>query len=405
MGLLQAISGLNAANTAMDIISDNISNASTIGFKSKSIVFADLTSRRNQTNKTEGMGVDILKKKSNVDTGEIFFTNRNLDLNINKNGFFRLLAENGSVYYTRNGHFYIDKKHHIVNSAGMSLTGYSIDNYYLKFGNNYSNLRPIDLSNHTKITGQPTTILKLFVTLNPHDKIKIKKEFNTQISTTYNHKLKTRIIDSFGKKRFINFYFVKTANKIWDIYPLEQNKNKKITPFKIEFDNNGNIISDKILKMDIKLNNNGKEEKILLNLETTLQKKVTDKKNYFSHNGYTKGIIQNYKIENNGMIYGIYSNQKKIPLSNIVLSNFTNAENLKSEGNGIFSKNEMSGIETTGTPSSLGFGQITCGGLEKSNVDLNKEFINMIIAQRNYQSNVQVIKVEEKMFNILMNLL
>jgi len=140
-------------------------------------------------------------------------------------------------------------------------------------------------------------------------------------------------------------------------------------------------------------------------LETILQKRATNKKNYFSHNGYTPGIIQNYKIDNNGTIYGIYSNKKTIPLSNIVLSNFTNSENLKSEGNGILSKTDMSGIETTGTPNSVGFGKVMCGGLEKSNVNLNKEFINMIIAQRNYQSNAQVIKVEEKMFNILMNLL
>jgi flagellar hook protein FlgE len=87
-----------------------------------------------------------------------------------------------------------------------------------------------------------------------------------------------------------------------------------------------------------------------------------------------------------------------------MLSDFTNPENLKYEENSIFSKTNSSGIETIGVPGTLEFGNIISGGLEKSNVDLNKEFINMIIAQRNYQSNAQVIKAEEKMFNTLINL-
>jgi flagellar hook protein FlgE len=401
MGLLQAISGLKAANTVIDIISNNISNASTIGFKSKNIVLTDLSSKKN---KTEGIGVNILKTKSNIHSGEIFYTNRNLDLSINKNGFFRLLSKNGSIYYTRNGHFYINKNHYVVNSEGMYLTGYPINYSSLTFGDYGSKLIPINLSNYIKTTSQPTTILKFFITLNSLDHIKINRAFDKKITNTYNQKLKIKIIDSLGKERFLDFFFVKTADKIWQIHPYETNKHKKITPFKIEFDDNGHLISNKIIKIDTKLNINQKKENILLDLEKILQKKTTNNQNYFSQNGYTEGVIQNYEIDHNGTIYGLYSNQKKIPLSKIILSNFTNSENLKYEENSIFSKTNSSGIETTGMPGTLEFGKIISGGLEKSNVDLNKEFLNMIAAQRNYQSNVQVIKAEEKMFNTLINL-
>ena len=401
MGLLQAISGLKTANTVINIISDNITNASTIGFKSKDVILTDVT---NKQNKIEGMGVNILKTKSNMHYGEIFYTDRNLDLSINKNGFFRLLSENGSIYYTRNGHFYINKNYFIVNSEGMYLTGCPINYSSLTSENYNSQLIPINLSNYIKTTFQPTTILKFFLTLNPLDHIKINRLFNEKIVSSYNQKLKIKIINSLGEEKFLDFFFVKTADKIWKIHPYETNQHKRITPFKIEFDNNGYIISKKIIKIDTTLNSNQKKEKILLNLEKILQKKTTNNQNYFSQNGYTKGIIQNYEIDHNGTIYGLYSNQKKIPLSKIILSDFTNAENLKYEENSVFSKTNFSGTETIGVPGTLSFGKLISGGLEKSNVDLNKEFVNMIAAQKNYQSNIQVIKAEEKMFNTLINL-
>lgn len=402
MGLLQAISGLKAANTVIDIISDNISNASTIGFKSKDIILTDLRSKKN---KTEGMGVNILKTKSNIHCGEIFYTNKNLDLSINKNGFFRLLSKHGSIYYTRNGHFHIDKNHYVVNEEDMYLTGYPINYSSLTSDKDYgSKLIPINFSNYIKTTYKPTTILKFFITLNSLDHIKINRAFNKKIANTYNQKLKIKIIDFSGKERFLDFFFVKTADKIWQIHPYETSKNKKITPFKIEFDKDGYLISNKLIKIDLKPNINQKKENILLNLEKILQKKTTNNQNYFSQNGCTEGIIQNYEIDHNGTIYGLYSNKKKIPLSKIILSDFTNSENLKYEENSIFSKTNSSGIETIGVPGTFEFGRLISGGLEKSNVDLNKEFLNMIAAQRNYQSNVQVIKAEEKMFNTLINL-
>ncbi|CAL4043216.1 flagellar hook protein FlgE [Buchnera aphidicola] len=404
MGLLQAISGLYTANTVMNVISDNISNASTIGFKSKSVVLTNLENNKNIINKTTGMGVNILKKKYNINSGEIFYTNRNLDLSITKNGFFRLSTDNGEIYYTRNGHFYIDKNYHIINKLGMYLTGYPIDHSSTKLENNYSKLIPINLSHFTKTMIQPTTILKFFVTLNNNHDIKINKPFDIKTATTYNHKLKTKIIDHLGKERFIYFYFIKATSKIWYVYPCEKYRQKKIIPFKIEFDKNGHVISKKTILIKIKLNKEKKEEKILLDLTNLSQKKTTNNRNYFSQNGYTEGTIQNYEIDKFGTIYGIYSNQKKIPLSKIILSHFTNSENLTYERNSIWSKNNYSGLETIGLPNSLNFGKIISGSLEKSNVDLNKELINMIIAQRNYQSNAQVIKTEEKMFNTLINL-
>ncbi len=76
----------------------------------------------------------------------------------------------------------------------------------------------------------------------------------------------------------------------------------------------------------------------------------------------------------------------------IVLANFANNEGLASEGDNVWSATQSSGVALLGTAGTGNFGTLTNGALEASNVDLSKELVNMIVAQRNYQSNAQTIK-------------
>jgi len=87
-----------------------------------------------------------------------------------------------------------------------------------------------------------------------------------------------------------------------------------------------------------------------------------------------------------------------------VLSNFSNPEGLKSEGDNVWSSTQSSGQPITGVAGAGGFGNMTSGALEASNVDLSKELVNMIVAQRNYQSNAQTIKTQDSILNTLVNL-
>ncbi|MBZ2279516.1 MAG: flagellar hook-basal body complex protein, partial [Buchnera aphidicola] len=105
-----------------------------------------------------------------------------------------------------------------------------------------------------------------------------------------------------------------------------------------------------------------------------------------------------------GAIIGTYSNQERLEIGQIILANFANPEKLKPEGANLWSETAESGKENLSTPGNLGFGTLTNKTLESSNVDLNKELINMIIAQRNYQSNAQALKAEDKIISTLVNL-
>lgn len=114
--------------------------------------------------------------------------------------------------------------------------------------------------------------------------------------------------------------------------------------------------------------------------------------------------LASYQINDDGTVVGNYSNEQTQLLGQIVLANFANNEGLASEGDNVWSATQSSGVALLGTAGTGNFGTLTNGALEASNVDLSKELVNMIVAQRNYQSNAQTIKTQDQILNTLVNL-
>ncbi len=123
-----ALSGINAASTELNTISNNIANNATTGFKRSRAEFADVYAQNTFTSNhsTGGQGVRVANIRQDHTQGDMQFTDRNLDLAVEGNGLFRL-EDNGSALYTRSGNFGLDKEGFIVNSGGNKLTGYGVD--------------------------------------------------------------------------------------------------------------------------------------------------------------------------------------------------------------------------------------------------------------------------------------
>ena len=128
MGFQSGLSGLNTSSKNLDVIGNNVANASVVGFKSAQAQFADVFA-----NSLTGAGagqVGIGSKVANVaqqfTQGNISVTSNPLDIAVNGKGFFRM-EQAGAVSYTRNGQFRFDSQGFIVNSNGQNLTGYGVD--------------------------------------------------------------------------------------------------------------------------------------------------------------------------------------------------------------------------------------------------------------------------------------
>jgi flagellar hook protein FlgE len=127
MSFQQGLSGLNGAAKSLDVIGNNIANASTVGFKGSTTQFADVYARslNGAGGNTAGIGVSVAGIAQQFTQGNIETSNNPLDIAINGSGFFRTESA-GLVTYTRNGQFSLDKSGYIVTPQGAKLTGYGV---------------------------------------------------------------------------------------------------------------------------------------------------------------------------------------------------------------------------------------------------------------------------------------
>ncbi len=111
--------------------------------------------------------------------------------------------------------------------------------------------------------------------------------------------------------------------------------------------------------------------------------------------GYTLGQLATISIDDNGVITGYYTNDQSKALAQIAIATFTNQGGLKKEGNSLYSENSSTGNPIINWGGDNASSSIQAGYLEASNVDLTKEFTNMIVAQRAIQANAKTISTAD----------
>ncbi|WP_413529666.1 flagellar hook protein FlgE [Rahnella inusitata] len=414
MSFSQAVSGLSAASSNLDVIGNNIANSATVGFKTATASFADMFAG-SQT----GMGVKVAAVTQNFNDGTTTTTSRGLDVALSGNGFFRLADSSGTVYYSRNGQLSLDANRNLVNMQGLSVTGFPATGTPPTIA---AGAQPVALSVPTTMMSAKSTVGGTMVAnLNSTDTAPKTATFNSSDDTSYNYVNSITTYDSLGNAHDNNVYFVKssTVANSWDVYSQDGSVTGS-TAGKIgtlNFSSSGALTSTNAadgsvqtgLSLTLPMNNtaNGavSPQTVALDFTGSIQQSTgSNSIGSLTQDGYAAGQMTGYTINNDGTITGTYSNQKTQLLGQIVLSSFSNPEGLKSEGDNVWTATSSSGQAVNGIASEGGFASITSGALESSNVDLSAELVNMIVAQRNYQSNAQTIKTQDSILNTLVNL-
>jgi flagellar hook protein FlgE len=125
---------------------------------------------------------------------------------------------------------------------------------------------------------------------------------------------------------------------------------------------------------------------------------------FLSQNGYTSGALESFAIDQNGVIVGSFSNGLTRPLGQIALAKFANPGGLLRSGSTMFVESANSGTAQIASAGVPGYGTISPGALEMSNVDLGEEFTEMIITQRGFQANSRIITTSDEILAELVNL-
>lgn len=121
--------------------------------------------------------------------------------------------------------------------------------------------------------------------------------------------------------------------------------------------------------------------------------------------GYAPGTLVTFSIGGDGIITGVYDNGRQQPLGQVALATFENPAGLQKVGSNQFSQTTNSGDFKVGKqPGKDGAGVLIPGTLEMSNVDLAKQFTDMIITQRGFQANSRVMTTSDEILQELANL-
>lgn len=527
-----AVSGLNGNKQWLDVISDNIANVNTIGYKSERVTFQDLVARSLTTfgnnvpkNIEIGGGSFVAVTTKDFSQGSFQTTNIPLDLALDGEGFFMVKGLDGVQYYTRAGQFRLDANGDIVNVDGLRLQGWKLD----ENGNIAGALGSINIPYAIEPKGTTKLALKEPTNLDSRLNI-INREFNPSDPTTYSYVNTIAVYDSLGNEHQLSMYFRKIGDGVWEIFsfvddePIRFSGNNFTTndtntyaSLIIDFDSLGNVENIRGNKkiQDPSSNNitlnpagsgiltntpvlpgsvavthgtrtylddgkgnliykttdavTGKPKyeivgsirydngeitlpgrggdsitvsyqhytagsstntaipPIIRNIPITLENNTgslyvstgasplqidfnfrnlkqvaSDFIFYAAQDGYGKGDLLGVSITEDGVIKGMYSNGQVKDHARLGVATFKDKEMLVRKGTNLYLPNTQTYTPII-TPGGV-LSKVRSGFLELSNVDISREFINLIIAQRAYQANARVITTDDQILQEAMNI-
>lgn len=413
--LSSAISALNAQSQSLAMISDNIANSQTVGYKTTSASFSQLVTASSGASTYSSGGVTVLARSNITTQGLLTTTTSSTDIGISGNGFFPVTTAvaGGTTLYTRSGSFTLDNSGYLVNASGAYLLGWRTDaDGNVVGGASADTLVPIDTS-VAATSGSATTTTTVAANL-PAD-AELNDTFTTSMS----------LYDSLGTANSMQITWTKTAENSWTATfanPTLASDTSTTTgtvsgSIAITFNSDGSLASTNPSPATIGVTgwtNGAADSVVTMDLGTA---GGTDGLTQYS-SGATTPAVDLTGIESDGMAYGklssiaigddgavsaTYSNGKTITIYKVPVATFAAADQLEAKDNGMYAATLASGTAVVQLSGTNGAGSIEGGVLEASTSDTNTEFSTMISAQQAYSAASQVISAVNEMFDTLIS--
>ncbi|MGP9814339.1 flagellar hook protein FlgE [Rhodopseudomonas sp. NSM] len=411
--LSSAISALNAQSSALAMISDNIANSSTVGYKTTSASFESLVTNASGASSYSSGGVTASASSNITTQGLLTSTTTSTNIAIQGNGFFPVTTslDGGSTLYTRNGSFTIDSDGYLVND-GAYLLGWRTDASGEVIGTaSEGNLVPIDTS-VAKTSSGATTSTSFAANL-PADAA-VGDTFTTSMP----------MYDSLGTASTMQVTWAKTAENTWSAsfgkptLASDSTTTLAAAPtdtITVSFNTDGSLASTNPSPATVTISDwttGAADSKITLDLGTVGGKDgLTQLSSDLStpavtidgieSDGLAFGKLSSVAVGDDGTVNATYSNGETIAIYKIPVATFTASDQLEAQSGGLYATTAASGTATLQQSGTNGAGTIYGSELESSTTDTNEQFSSMISAQQAYSAASQVITAVNKMFDTL----
>jgi flagellar hook protein FlgE len=401
------LSGLDASNTALATISNNLANLNTTGYKDTTVNFQDMFYQLLGTNSAGdnlqvGSGSSVSSIGTNFSGGSVQDTGVNTDVAITGNGFF-VVQDGSNTYYTRAGDFTQDSKGYLVTTDGYQVMGYPATNGVV---NTNGGLTPIQLPMGE--TSPPTATTSLSIDVNLSASAAVGNSYNTSVT----------VYDSLGTAHVLSVDFTNTGSGWSYTASLPSSDitgatgtSTTVQSGTLTFDSSGNLTSTTPIAFSIpKLADGAGTLAFNWNLASSggqgliTQVAGSSATNSTNQNGNAAGSLTGFSINSDGTISGTFTNGTQL-LGQVALANFANLQGLTKQGDSNYSASISSGSAVIGAPGTSSLGSLTGSALELSNVDMSTEFSNLIIAERGFQANAKSVTTFDQIAQDTINLI
>jgi flagellar hook protein FlgE len=394
--LNSGVSGMNAQTNRLGTVADNIQNQNTTGYKRSSTEFSSFLIDPNPGSYNSG-SVDTVVRHAISSQGTRSATTSATDVAINGSGFFVVKDSSGKIFLTRAGNFLMDAStKDLVNAAGMHLMGYNLASGDPKVAlNSYDGLVPVNLAS-LSMQARPSTSGTISGNF-PADAPVVTGGANytkANSVTTY---------DNLGHAVLVDLYFSKTGASSWEVQAFDRSNpgsfpGSPLGTKVLNFDSSGQVTGAPTLNFTVP---NGQAISFDLSNTTALAGDYTVRGDA---NGTAPSSVTGSEIGEDGTVYAIFEDNKKVAAYRIPLATVASPDNLNPRAGNVFDTTPGSGTPQLGFATTGGRGTILSKMLEESNVDLGTELATMIQAQTSFGADSKVFQTGNEMLELLVNL-
>ena len=400
-----ALSGLTSNATAINIVSNNLANLNTTGYKNQQVSFEDLVNETLSgfTNSTSVSGSTTSKGVQEFTQGTLQTTNNPFDAAIQGGGFFVLRGVTGQELLTRQGNFKVDSTGHLVTSGGQFVQGWNSQNAVLKTTGATSDITiPTGLALAPKATSE----IALSVNLNSNAVVG---------STAGKFSSPIQVFDAQGNPHTLTITYTESAVNAWSFditipsadLTVGTGTTTSVGSGNVTFDGAGKMLTPALAGGTVPITITGlatgaTDMAVTWKLydaagNSTITQNTAQSANLSTkQDGYSSGQLNSFSIGAGGVVIAKFSNGASQNVAQIALASVANPGSMQQLGGNAWVPTNSTATPVVGVPSSGARGQISGGALESSTVDIATEFTNLLQYERGYQANSKVITTQDQ---------
>lgn len=338
------LSGLRTTSQSLDVISQNIANVSTAGFKASRPELAAIYSGG------QPGGVELSNISQNFsEDGAKQYSGRDLDIAISGEGFFMVQDQSGQNLYTRAGLFTKDADNYITTSSGMRLQGYVADADGVLNTGVITDL----VINATNLPANASTTLEFVANLKADASAidTVANPFDPADASSYNFSYSSGVFDSLGNEHTLTQYFVKESDNTWRThFYMDGAAMSAPADQVITFNTDGSLATPSPATVALTYAPAAADPmSITLDLRGSTQYAGEFSVTRNTTDGYTAGEMTGLQVDEDGTISAVYSNGRTRIQGQIVLANFTNPTGLAQADSTTWTETFASGEALIGT--------------------------------------------------------